>query len=122
MCFLLGWMTGGPANLISSAIAADLGDAVQGNEQALATVAGIIDGTASIGAAITQELVPLLHTLTGSWDAVFYLLMSLSALAAICLSRIFVKDARVLMGARDKGVADARIAIADSLIGAADAR
>lgn len=39
--------------MISSAISADLGrqEALQGSQEALATVTGIVDGTGSIGAA-----------------------------------------------------------------------
>ncbi|XP_077450469.1 sugar phosphate exchanger 3 isoform X2 [Stigmatopora argus] len=50
---LTGFFIGGPSNMISSAISADLGrqDAIQGSREALATVTGIVDGTGSIGAA-----------------------------------------------------------------------
>lgn len=42
--------------MISSAISADLGrqEALQGSQEALATVTGIVDGTGSIGAAAGQ--------------------------------------------------------------------
>lgn len=48
-----GFFIGGPSNMISSAISADLGrqDALRGSQEALATVTGIVDGTGSIGAA-----------------------------------------------------------------------
>lgn len=51
-----GFFIGGPSNMISSAISADLGrqDLVQGSSEALATVTGIVDGTGSIGAAVGQ--------------------------------------------------------------------
>ena len=50
---LTGFFIGGPSNMISSAISADLGrqDALRGSQEALATVTGIVDGTGSIGAA-----------------------------------------------------------------------
>ena len=48
-----GFFIGGPSNMISSAISADLGrqPALRGRLDALATVTGIVDGTGSIGAA-----------------------------------------------------------------------
>lgn len=48
-----GFFIGGPSNMISSAISADLGrqEALRGSQEALATVTGIVDGTGSIGAA-----------------------------------------------------------------------
>lgn len=53
---LTGFFIGGPSNMISSAISADLGrqDLVKGSSEALATVTGIVDGTGSIGAAVGQ--------------------------------------------------------------------
>ena len=53
-CFLPGFFVCGDAHLVSSAVAADLGqqEGVRGN--ALATVTGIVDGTGTIGAAIGQ--------------------------------------------------------------------
>lgn len=62
LLFFAGVLLGGPANLISTAISADLGThpSLNGNTQALATVTGIIDGTGSIGAAISQYIVGVL--------------------------------------------------------------
>ena len=56
LLFFTGFMMGGPANLVSGCISADLGThkSLRGNSRALATVTGIIDGTGSIGAAIVQ--------------------------------------------------------------------
>ncbi|KAJ0057392.1 hypothetical protein NL108_006087, partial [Boleophthalmus pectinirostris] len=68
-----GFFTGGPSNMISSAISADLGrqDALRGSQEALATVTGIVDGTGSIGAAVGQYLVSLIESKLG-WMHVFY--------------------------------------------------
>lgn len=53
---ITGFFIGGPSNMISSAISADLGrqDILRGSQEALATVTGIVDGTGSIGAAVGQ--------------------------------------------------------------------
>ncbi|XP_069012993.1 sugar phosphate exchanger 3 isoform X3 [Embiotoca jacksoni] len=68
-----GFFVGGPSNMISSAISADLGrqDALRGSKEALATVTGIVDGTGSIGAAGGQYLVSLIESKLG-WKSVFY--------------------------------------------------
>ena len=70
---ITGFFVGGAANIISAAITADLGqqDALQGNNEALATVTGIVDGTGSVGAAVGQLLVPLIQSAMG-WQFVFY--------------------------------------------------
>ncbi|XP_054971430.1 sugar phosphate exchanger 3 isoform X9 [Pan paniscus] len=51
-----GFFIGGPSNMISSAISADLGrqELIQRSSEALATVTGIVDGSGSIGAAVGQ--------------------------------------------------------------------
>jgi len=85
MC-LTGVLIGGPANLISSAISADLGrqSVLSANSEALATVTGIVDGTGSVGAAIGQFLVPEINTHSG-WKPVFYFLMVMTFMSFICL-------------------------------------
>ncbi|GAB1290707.1 Sugar phosphate exchanger 3 [Apodemus speciosus] len=54
---ITGFFIGGPSNMVSSAISADLGrqELIQGSSEALATVTGIVDGTGSIGAAVGQD-------------------------------------------------------------------
>ncbi|XP_052494484.1 sugar phosphate exchanger 3 isoform X6 [Budorcas taxicolor] len=70
---IIGFFIGGPSNMISSAISADLGrqELIQGSNEALATVTGIVDGTGSIGAAVGQYLVSLIQDNLG-WMWVFY--------------------------------------------------
>uniref|UniRef100_A0A8I5TPI9 Solute carrier family 37 member 3 n=2 Tax=Pongo abelii TaxID=9601 RepID=A0A8I5TPI9_PONAB len=68
-----GFFIGGPSNMISSAISADLGrqELIQRSSEALATVTGIVDGSGSIGAAVGQYLVSLIRDKLG-WMWVFY--------------------------------------------------
>lgn len=51
---ICGFLVGGASNIISSAVAADLAqnEEVQNDHEALATVTGIIDGTGGVGAAL----------------------------------------------------------------------
>ena len=90
---LTGLMIGGPANLISSAISADLGkqDTLRGNEAALATVTGIVDGTGSVGAAIGQYLVSQINKAFG-WHAVFYFLIVMTFLSGVCILPMLIRD------------------------------
>ncbi|EQC39891.1 hypothetical protein SDRG_02548 [Saprolegnia diclina VS20] len=101
LLFVSGFLLGGPANLISTAISADLGTCptLRGNTAALATVTGIIDGTGSVGAAIVQYLVGYLancHTTPSgqecSWQPVFSLLEIGSVLSILCLVPLLWKE------------------------------
>ena len=77
---LLGWTVGASANVLYSAGAADLAK-LQNNYglpvESTATIAGIIDGTGSLGAGLGWLLIGFLVTpdVTNNWDKVFYLLM-----------------------------------------------
>ncbi|KAI8511372.1 hypothetical protein Bbelb_104720 [Branchiostoma belcheri] len=92
-----GFFIGGPANLISSAISADLGrqDLIKGNSEALSTVTGIVDGTGSVGASIGQIVVPLLHKqLHLDWHWVFYFFMLMTLMTAVCILPLLVREVR----------------------------
>lgn len=61
MLAFMGCLVGGPNNIITSAVAADLADdpSIRGNNRALGTVTGIINGSGSITAAVGQLLIPV---------------------------------------------------------------
>jgi len=86
LMWLLGFFIGGAANIIGAACSADLGKAAieMGMESAVSIVAGIIDGTGSVGAAVGQVVIPIIETKIG-WSPVFYMFMAMSALSAVCL-------------------------------------
>lgn len=69
----MGCLVGGPNNIITSAVAADLADdpSIAGNSKALGTVTGIINGSGSVTAALGQLAIPALYTI-GQRDAVGY--------------------------------------------------
>lgn len=71
---ITGAFIGGPANMISAAITADLGrqEVLAASDQALSTVTGIVDGTGSFGAAIGQVLIPVIQKGFDDWRFVFY--------------------------------------------------
>ncbi|CAH0521175.1 unnamed protein product [Peronospora belbahrii] len=113
-----GFMLGGPANLISTAISADLGThkSIRGNAEALSTVTGIIDGTGSVGAALVQYLVGYLancqyepkgcdpksvHCVqVCSWGPVFVLLEVGTILSCVCLAQLLHHELRLLQSRR----------------------
>lgn len=69
----MGCLVGGPNNIITSAVAADLADdpSLQGNSRALGTVTGIINGSGSVTAAFGQLAIPILYEY-GKADGVGY--------------------------------------------------
>lgn len=85
LMFVSGSLVNGPYALITTAVAADLGtqSAIRGNSRALATVAAIIDGTGSIGAAIGPLLVGYIST--SGWNRVFAMLIASIFAAALSL-------------------------------------
>ena len=86
---LAGFMVNGPYALITTAVSTDLGGRIK-DGKAMATVAAIIDGTGSIGAAIG----PLFAGYVSSegWQSVFMMLMLSDLIAALCLTRVFLKE------------------------------
>ncbi|TSK13204.1 Sugar phosphate exchanger 3 [Bagarius yarrelli] len=90
-----GFFIGGPSNMISSAISADLGrqDALQGSQEALATVTGIVDGTGSIGAAGGQYLVSLIESKLG-WMWVFYFFIVMTGFSIVFIIPLLINEIR----------------------------
>mmetsp|Transcript_13091 Transcript_13091/g.24470 ORF Transcript_13091/g.24470 Transcript_13091/m.24470 type:complete len:451 (-) Transcript_13091:20-1372(-) len=89
---VVGALTGGPANIISSACAADLatrGEA-QFNRKALSTVTGIIDGIGGLGAGLGQAAIGFIAE--ESWDAVFYFLMGISLTSVLLLVPVILQE------------------------------
>ncbi|XP_064380451.1 glucose-6-phosphate exchanger SLC37A2 isoform X4 [Dromaius novaehollandiae] len=105
MLIVCGGLVNGPYTLITTAVSADLGthESLKGNAKALSTVAAIIDGTGSIGAALGPLLAGLISP-TG-WNNVFYMLITADVLACLLLSRLMVKEVRGWRGcvARKRG-------------------
>ncbi|XP_024846323.1 sugar phosphate exchanger 3 isoform X5 [Bos taurus] len=100
-----GFFIGGPSNMISSAISADLGrqELIQGSSEALATVTGIVDGTGSIGAAVGQYLVSLIQDNLG-WMWVFYFFILMTSCTVLFISPLIVRETCSLMQRRQTRV------------------
>ncbi|XP_073804549.1 sugar phosphate exchanger 3 isoform X4 [Danio rerio] len=92
-----GFLIGGPSNMISSAISADLGrqEALHNSQQALATVTGIVDGTGSIGAAGGQYLVSLIESKLG-WMCVFYFFIIMTGCSVLFIIPLLFREIQSL--------------------------
>ncbi|XP_030071093.1 sugar phosphate exchanger 3 [Microcaecilia unicolor] len=96
-----GFFIGGPSNMISSAISADLGrqDMIKDSSEALATVTGIVDGTGSIGAAVGQFLVSLIQDQL-DWMWVFYFFILMTSLTVVFIAPLLVREISMLLQER----------------------
>jgi OPA family glycerol-3-phosphate transporter-like MFS transporter 1/2 len=93
MQMLLGSLVNGPYALITTAVAADLGNKVT-SSQALATVTAIIDGTGSIGAALGPLIAGFVADY--SWNDVFYMVLIADVIAMLLLYRIVIAEVQKL--------------------------
>lgn len=84
-----GLFVNGPYALITTAVSTDLGSRVK-DGKAMATVAAIIDGTGSIGAAIGPLFAG--YVSDSGWQSVFIMLMASDLLASLCLTRVLLKE------------------------------
>lgn len=84
-----GILVTGPYALITTAVSADLGSRVK-NGKAMATVAAIIDGSGSIGAAVGPLFAG--YVAESGWQSVFLMLMSSDLIAVLLLTRITLKE------------------------------
>ncbi|KAF8566599.1 hypothetical protein P879_04948 [Paragonimus westermani] len=84
MC-LAGFFVGGPAVLISTVVVGDICNYPElRGTHTQATVAGIIDGTGSVGAAAGQILIPYL-AYRFDWSMIFYCFIVCMILTILCL-------------------------------------
>lgn len=86
---IAGSLVNGPYALITTAVSTDLGSRVK-DGKAMATVAAIIDGTGSLGAAIGPLFAG--YVSDSGWQSVFMMLMLSDLMASLCLTRITLKE------------------------------
>eukprot|EP00210_Caulerpa_lentillifera_P006967 g6662.t1 len=98
LCLLAicGFCVNGPYALITTAISAELGmhESVQGNARALSTVAAIIDGMGSLGAALGPTLTGQIVALSSksSFSHVFLMLAVASCLSVVVLMKVSLTE------------------------------
>ena len=78
LMFLLGFFISGLNNLINAACSADLGkqEALKGNQKAISTVTGIIDGSGTLGTAVGQFIIGFTQDKLG-WQNGYWLVISI---------------------------------------------
>ena len=91
----VGALVGGPYSLITSAVAADLGQHPSLDARALSTVTGIVDGVGSCGTAAQGVVVGYLVTYHGWWATFRLLALALGASAAL-IARLAAAELRTL--------------------------
>merc|ERR1719361_163965 len=87
LLFIMGLLVGGPNNIITSAICADMAShpSVKGSTKSLGTITGLINGCGAITASAGQLLVPIFADNFG-WYAVWYYLMFCCATGTLLIS------------------------------------
>lgn len=90
---IMGVLVGGPNNIITSAVAADLAEhpSLRGNSRALGTVTGIINGSGSITAALGLMLIGPMQVAYG-WSAVWYFLIACTIIGTLLMSPKVMKE------------------------------
>ncbi|KAH9256913.1 hypothetical protein BASA81_004734 [Batrachochytrium salamandrivorans] len=93
MMILVGFWVNGPVSLITTAVSADLGShpTLNGDERLIGSVAGIIDGSGSFGAAMQGVVIGVISSKL-SWDQVFHFLALCCLLASMLLSKVVWKE------------------------------
>jgi OPA family glycerol-3-phosphate transporter-like MFS transporter 3 len=96
LMFFLGFCISGLNNLINAACAADLGkqEALKGNQKAISTVTGIIDGSGTLGTAVGQFIIGFTQRAYG-WQNGYWLVIAIDiSLAIIPLTKICYDEYR----------------------------
>jgi sugar phosphate permease len=90
---LMGVLVGGPNNIITSAVAADLAEhpSIEGNPKALGTVTGIINGSGSITAALGLMAIGPMQVTYG-WTSVWYFLILCTIIGTLLMSPKVYKE------------------------------
>jgi sugar phosphate permease len=90
---LMGVLVGGPNNIITSAVAADLTEhpSIRGNSKALGTVTGIINGSGSITAALGLMMIGPMQVSYG-WTSVWYFLILCTVIGTLLMSPKVIKE------------------------------
>ena len=96
---VVGICLGGPADAATGAVSADLGYAsVLGDDtRAVATIAGIMDGTGAVGAAAAQVIVASVSAGSG-WQATFYFFIGCTVFALVMILPQVWREARAHCG------------------------
>ena len=86
MLACMGILIGGPNNIVTSAVAADLAEhpSIRGSKSALGTVVGLINGSGSFVAAMGQMAVPVITDALG-WSALWYFMLCSTVISCLLM-------------------------------------
>lgn len=86
MLATMGILIGGPNNIVTSAVAADLAEdpILKGNKKGLGTVVGLINGSGSLIAAFGQLVVPII-TAGDHWPRLWWFMLCATATAIVLM-------------------------------------
>lgn len=92
LMFLIGNFTGGPYNVIGSAIAVDLGQQpiLKGTKKSVSVISALVEGSAAIFSAVSQILIPLIDL-----NLMFVVFCLESLVATFTLLPLFIKDLKI---------------------------
>jgi len=93
LLFCFGFIVSGLNNIISASCAADVGkqQVAQSSQKSQSTVAGIIDGSGSLGAAIGQLIIGWVVSQHG-WDAFMMVIAIDITITTVPLSKVVVEE------------------------------
>jgi len=94
LIFCIGFVVGGIFNIVAATAAADLakGKALKGNDKALGTVSGILDGSGSLGAAFGSLIIGQISQV--SWPGVFIFLACSVLVSSLPMLKVLFKEAK----------------------------
>lgn len=92
LMFLIGIFTGGPYNVIGSAIAVDLGQQpmLKNIPNAVSVISALVEGSAAVFSAVSQILIPLVNL-----DWMFVVFCCESIVATVALLPLFLQDLKL---------------------------
>ena len=100
LVFLVGFFLGGVFNIIAATAAIDLAkrESLKGNDKALATVSGILDGSGSLGAAFGSIIIGEIRMRT--WSGVFIYLSISMLISSFTILRAMVREIKEIIKIR----------------------
>lgn len=87
---LAGFLCSGSANIITTAVSADLAERSKAKFDVKTAVAGLVNGTGSLGAALGQAIIGILQDI--SWSSVYLFLISLTVLSFLSFLKPMMRD------------------------------
>ena len=110
MLCLMGILIGGPNNIMTSAVAADLSEhpSISGNSKSLGTITGIINGSGSVTAALGLVAVGPVTNMYG-WNSVWYMMMFLTVLGTSIMAKSAIKELEGRKGGKESNGDDVKV-------------